>query len=69
LLKFLEGKNLVQGKYLVAGSNAPKHNFIAFYNPKAHQIELELKGKSIDDLANAGTEFFKIVDNLYRKFY
>ncbi len=64
---FIESRNPIQGKYLIAGSNIPEHNFIAFYNPNSREIELELKGESIDKMVNAGIEFFRIVDNIFKR--
>jgi len=69
LLSYIEGKNKVKGKYLIAGSNMPEHNFLAFYNPKADKIELEINGKSVDGLVDSGIAFFQLTDNLLGKVY
>ena len=61
LNNFIKRKNPVFGKYLIAGSNDPKHYFIAFYDPQKNQIELELKGKSIEDLLNLKQNFLKLL--------
>jgi len=63
LNQFIRDKNAFSNKYLIAGSNCPKHNFTAFYNAQTNQIELNVKGDSIEELVNAEKEFFKIVDN------
>jgi len=68
LIKFIKSRNHVRGKYLLAANNDPKNNFIAFYNSHTNQIELELRGKSIEDLADAENEFFRIVDKLYKSY-
>ena len=69
LFEFIEGKNLVQGKYLIAGSAGGNNSYNAFYNPKSHQVELKLKGRNIDEIINAAAGFFEIVDNCRRKIY
>ena len=69
LLEFIEGKNLVQGKYLIAGSAGGNNSYNAFYNPKSHQVELKLKGRNIDELVSTAAGFFEIVDNCRGNIY
>jgi len=69
LLSYMENKNMVKGKYLIAGSNMPEHNFLAFYNPKTNEVELEVKGNSVDELVDSGIVFFQLTDNLLGKVY
>jgi hypothetical protein len=67
--KIVEGKRLIDDKYLIASSNAPGRNFTAFYYPKEGLIELRLKGNSMERI-NAEKEFFAIVEawlKLYAK--
>jgi hypothetical protein len=59
--KIVEGKRLIDDKYLLASSNAPGCNFTAFYYPKKRLIELKLKGNSMERV-NAEKEFFAIVE-------
>lgn len=64
LEEYIKGKHLIKDKnmYLIAGSNHLKHSLLAFYNPKKDSIELELKGKTIDDVVKSGLAFFRMFD-------
>lgn len=69
LNKFVERRKLIEGKYLVAEAILPSIALLLFYNPSSREIELELKGNTIDEMVNAEKEFFRIVENLFRKVY
>jgi len=63
LEKFLQGKNPVEGKYLIAANNT----FEAFYNLENEQIELKVMGKTKKEMMEAVLKFWEIVDKIYRK--
>ena len=64
---YIKNKKPIKGKHLLYAKATERYQFTSFYDPerKEKPIELDLNGKTLEDLVEAGVEFLSFFHKKY----